>query len=155
MRMMTRRGLICSVSAVAGGVIALSSCADPSTQSAPKITLKNAWMRPPANGRDISAAYLEIHNAGGADTLLSVSSPMAGEVQMHIHEADGDVMRMREEDSVVIPAHNKVIYQPMGRHLMVFGLSDNVQTGDQIPLTLAFARLGTITVNATIGLGPE
>lgn len=146
----TRRTMI----SVAGSALALAACGEQAASAPPSITFKNPWMRLPPGGRDISAAYLEIHNTGGADTLVSVSSPMAKDVQMHIHEADGDVMSMRREQSVAIAAQSIVHYQPMGRHLMVFGLSDELGEGDEISFTLQFERSGVLEVIAIVGTPP-
>ncbi|PHS29409.1 MAG: hypothetical protein COA85_00705 [Robiginitomaculum sp.] len=151
MIILNRRHLL----SLAGASMALASCGQGAETSAPKITLKSAWMRPPPGSRDTSAAYLVIQNEGGADTLLSASSPLADEVQMHISEMKDDVMSMRREDAVAIPAHGTVTYTPGGRHLMVFGIQDGVKAGDKLTLTLTFKRAGVITVEGVVGSGPS
>lgn len=133
---------------------ALVACGPNNNEAAPKIALKSAWMRPPPGGRDRSAAYLVIINDGGADTLLSVSSPMADDVQMHISETKDGISRMRREPSVPIAAHSKVTFAPTGRHLMMLGVKNGLGTGDEIPLTLVFRRAGSITITAIVGNGP-
>ncbi len=133
--------------------LALAGCGQSADEPASKIVIFNAWMRLPPGGRDISAAYLVIHNNGGADTLLSASSPMADDVQMHIHEVDGEVMRMRHEDSVAIPANSSVDYKPGGRHLMMFGVPDDLRAGDEILLTLVFERGGEISTYFRVKTG--
>jgi len=142
------------VLALAGAGMALTACGQGAKTTAPKITLSKAWMRLPPGSRDTSAAYLIIENDGGADTLVSVSSPLADEVQMHISEMKDDVMSMRREEVVPIPAHGTVIYKPGGRHLMVFGIHEGVKTGDKLTLTLTFERAGTMTVEGVVGSGP-
>jgi len=137
-----------------GAGLALAACGQGAGAAAPKITLSKAWMRPPPGRRDTSAAYLTIVNDGGADTLLSVSSPMADEVQMHISEMKDDMMRMREEETVPIPAHGTVIYKPGGRHLMVFGVHEGGKAGDKFTLTLTFKRAGVMTIEGVVGNGP-
>ncbi|PHS24048.1 MAG: hypothetical protein COA84_10095 [Robiginitomaculum sp.] len=150
MSTITRRRAILAI----GSVLALAACGKAADTAPPEITVKNAWMRVPPGGRDTSAAYLVIRNDGGTDTLLSVSSPMADDVQMHISEMSDDVMRMREESTVPIPANSIINYQPGGRHLMVFGVRDGLKVGDEVSLTLTFERAGKITVTAIIGNGP-
>ncbi len=152
MSIITRRRAILAL----GGALALTAaCTSGRPDADPQITVTAAWMRVPPNGRDTSAAYLMIRNDGGADTLLSVSSPMADDVQMHISEMNGDMMSMREEDSVAIPAHDTMAYQPGGRHLMVFGVREGLKAGDEVPLTLTFARAGKVSVIAIMGNGPK
>ena len=135
-------------------MLALAACGPAADTAPPKITVEKAWMRVPPGGRDVSSAYLVIVNEGGADTLVSVSSPMADDVQMHISEMRDDVMSMREEETVPIPAHGTVNYQPGGRHLMVFGVREGLKAGDEVPLTLTFERAGKVTVIAIMGNGP-
>jgi periplasmic copper chaperone A len=146
----TRRTLL----AVSASTLALAACGQTKEDVASIITLKDAFMRPPPNGRDMSAAYLTIQNTGGADTLLSVASPMAEDVQMHNSVMEDAVMRMRREDKVDIAAHSITAFQPGGRHLMVFGLKDGLKTGDEIPFVLNFKKAGNITVMAKVGNGP-
>jgi copper(I)-binding protein len=134
--------------------LALAACGPAADMAPPKITVKKAWMRVPPGGRDVSAAYLVIVNEGGADTLVSVSSPMADDVQMHISEMSDDVMSMREESTVPIPAKDTLNYQPGGRHLMVFGVREGLKAGDEVPFILTFLHAGEITVTAIMGNGP-
>lgn len=148
---LTRRHLL----ALTGAGLALAACGQGADTAAPKITLQSAWMRPPPGRRGTSAAYLIIQNDGGADVLLSVSTPLADEVQMHISEMKDDMMSMRREDTVAIPAHDTVTYTPGGRHLMVFGIHDGVKAGDKLTLTLTFKRAGVITVEGVVGSGPS
>ncbi len=150
MSILTRRTFLIA----SGGALTLAACGKNPGHAEPDITLQGAWMRLPPGGRDISAAYLVIKNDGGADTLLSAASPIAGDVQMHIHDMDGEVMRMRQEHSVTIPAKSTINYQPGGRHFMMFGVPDDLKAGDEIELILNFERAGAITITAIAGNGP-
>ena len=145
--MTTRRTLL----GLGAALLALAACTGADSGAAPRITLEKAWVRPPAGGRTIGAAYLTIRNDGGADTLTGASSPLAQSVQMHISKMDGDMMTMREEDKVPVPAHGQLAYAPGGRHLMMFGLKAGLKAGDKVPLTLHFARSGDISTIATVG----
>ncbi len=148
--MTTRRTLL----GLGAGMLALAACSGAGTGAAPKITLEDAWVRPPAGGRDIGAAYLTIRNDGGTDTLLGASSPLADHVQMHISKMENDMMTMREEQSVDVPAHASIAYAPGGRHLMMFGVKAGLKRGDKVPLTLHFARSGDVSTIATVGVPP-
>lgn len=145
---MTSRRLFLALGAAALG---LAACSGGAKNAPPKITLENAWVRPPAGGRDIGAAYLTIRNNGGPDRLVGASSPLAKKMQMHISKMDGDMMTMREEKSVDLPAHFTLIYLPGGRHLMMFGVKAGLKVGDKVPLTLHFERAGDISTIAQVG----
>ncbi len=91
--------------------------------------------RPPVN----SAAYLAIRNAGDAgDALVAASSPAASAVEIHEVSMRDDVMRMRQVDSVAVPAGGEAVLEPGGYHIMLIGLIDPLVKGDTVALTLRF-----------------
>jgi copper(I)-binding protein len=94
------------------------------------------------------AGYLGIQNSGKtADTLLGASSPAVKSVEIHQMSMKGDVMQMRElPKGIEIPAGGRVDLSPGGTHLMLLGLSKPLAAGDTLPLTLAFAKAGKVTV---------
>lgn len=102
-------------------------------------------------GLSSSAAYLTIHNGGtAADRLLSVSSPAARSVSVHQSSMAGGVMRMRAAGPVSIAAGGQVAMKPGGLHVMVMGLKSPLRPGGRLPLTLRFARAGSMQVNLPV-----
>ncbi len=109
------------------------------------------WIRIPAEGRDMTAAYLSIENKGGeADSLLSVTSPLASRFEMHETLREGDIMRMRPVTSLPVPAQGRMVMAPGGIHIMVFGVKQPLVEGQVFPLILHFEKAGEMNVDAKI-----
>jgi copper(I)-binding protein len=104
------------------------------------VRITDARIRAPAPGQDKTAAYFDIRNAGPAElTLTAAESPVARAVEFHRIERDGDMVRMRRQATVVIPAGDTVRFAPGGLHLMVFGVSSPVD-GAEFVLTAEDGR---------------
>lgn len=100
----------------------------------------------------VSAAYMVIENAGRADDrLVSVSTEVAGVVEIHTVEMQDNVMRMRPlENGLEIPAGEQVSLQPGGYHIMLMQLNQDLAAGETIALTLTFESGKEVTVDAEI-----
>ena len=64
---------------------------------------------------------------------------------------DGDVMRMREVQSIDLPKGKTVSLEPGGFHIMLMNLPKPIAAGDVIPLTLVVESGGkrqTVEVKA-------
>jgi periplasmic copper chaperone A len=115
------------------------------------ISTSEAWARPgPAGGE--TAAYLVITSTSdAADTLVSVSSPVAASVDLHETSTDASGMTgMDPMDGMEIPAGGTVTLEPGGMHLMVTGLTDGLAVGDTLDLDLVFQNAGTVRVQAEV-----
>ena len=123
-----------------------------------KVDISNAYTRATAPGQQVAAGYMKIDNTGGAaDQLIGVSSPAAGEVQLHEMSMEGNVMKMRQIKDISVPAGGIVELKPGGFHLMFVSLKGAFTAGETIPVKLKFAKAGEvefkIPVNAMGGIG--
>ncbi|WP_447650906.1 copper chaperone PCu(A)C [Pseudomonas abietaniphila] len=98
-------------------------------------SVDDAWVRTSVPGQPSSGAFMRI-TADTDSKLLSVSSPVARDVQIHEMSMTNDVMRMGPVDSVPLPAGKTVSLDPDGYHVMLMGLVGQIKAGDQVPLTL-------------------
>ncbi|PHR63208.1 MAG: hypothetical protein COA47_00915 [Robiginitomaculum sp.] len=135
---------------LAGLLSLLITACLPAIEAAPDITLSKAWVRLPAGGRDITGGYLVINNRGGADVLLSASSSIAEEIEMHEHIMEDDMMKMREISALDVPKKQQLVFAPGGYHLMMFGV-DGLFLGQEVELTLEFERSGRLSTTAIVG----
>jgi copper(I)-binding protein len=121
------------------------------------LTIADPWARPTAGPNKLGAAYFTLKNDGQeADRLESMSSPDADRVELHenLQGADG-VMKMRPvEGGLVIPPGGTVQLQPGGYHLMLMGLSHNLEEGQHLPLKLTFAHAGSVEVEVHVEKSP-
>jgi len=70
--------------------------------------------------------------------LVSASSPLTPTVEVHEMAIQGEVMRMRQVESVQLPAGKTVELKPGGYHIMLMNLKSQVKEGYVVPLTLIF-----------------
>ena len=114
--------------------------------AAGELTIARPWSRAAGAG-GTGAGYLTIVNRGAAaDRLVSASSPAARKTELHTHMREGEVMRMREVPGIEIPPGQSVAFAPGGLHVMLVGLTQALQAGTTVPLTLVFERAGPVQV---------
>lgn len=131
--------------------------------------IANAWVRPilietssdgqmggmegMSTNNGVTGAYMVIENRGGtADRLISVTSEAATTIEMHQTQIDeAGIMRMRPQpDGIEIPALTTVEVKPGGYHLMLTGMTQSLELGQSINLSLTFASGGTFEVSAVV-----
>lgn len=113
------------------------------------IMIMQPWARATPPGAQTAAAYLTIMNHGAeSDVLVGASSPQAERVEFHLMTMDNGVMKMRPATSgVTVPAGAAVELKPEGGyHVMLSGLKAPLRSGTMLPVTLRFAKAGSIEV---------
>lgn len=115
-----------------------------------QIKIENAFAFATAPKQPVAAGFLKIENKGAADQLVSASSPVAGEVQLHEMAMDGNVMKMRQVKDIVVPAGGAVELKPGGMHLMFMNLKAPLAAGETVPVKLKFAKAGEVEVKMPV-----
>lgn len=103
----------------------------------------------PLPGRP-SAGYFAVKGGAQADKLIGAASPAAERVEMHETLQINGVMRMTPVKEVAVPARQTILFQPGGRHLMIYGVKTQPKAGETIPLVLTFEKAGKVTVDAKV-----
>jgi copper(I)-binding protein len=114
----------------------LAALAGISLSAVAETRVDDAWVRATVAGQPSSGAFMRI-TADTDSTLVSVTSPVAKDVQIHEMSMTNDVMRMGPVDAVPLPAGKTVALDPEGYHVMLMGLNGQIKEGDQVPLTLS------------------
>ncbi len=122
-----------------------------SAQHAGALTVTQPWSRATPPGAVTGAAYFEIINAGAADTLFRIESPVAREVEMHMSSVEGGVMHMRPMSSVTVPEHGRLRFDPGRLHVMLIDLQQPLKEGERFPMTLVFQHAGRLSVEVVVG----
>jgi copper(I)-binding protein len=124
-----------------------------------RISVADAWASPASRAGGSMAAYMTIANQGReADVLKRVHAKMAKSVEMAQPTVTADgVMQMRKvEGGLPIEAGASLVFEPGGTHLMLLGLKDALDAGEQLLLTLEFDRAGAVDVLVPVsGAGPN
>jgi hypothetical protein len=113
------------------------------------IQLSHVWSRAAMAGHE-GVVYLTITATGGVDTLISVTTPVSPEAELHQSSNDKGVMKMRPVASLPIEPGEPVTLAPGGYHIMLKNLSQPLKQGDSFPVTLSFAKAGQVTATATV-----
>ncbi|MDO6619341.1 MULTISPECIES: copper chaperone PCu(A)C [unclassified Shewanella] len=87
-----------------------------------------------------TAAYLTLMNhSDNTATLVSVTTPVAKEAQLHTLIEENGIVKMRQVEGFDIESHGSLTLQPSGDHIMLLSLVKPLTVGDKVPLTLTFA----------------
>jgi copper(I)-binding protein len=129
-------------------------CAAPQWAGAADLEVTQAWARPTPPAAQVGAVYLSITNRGKQeDQLLSLSTAVAGSVEIHETQTVNGVMQMRPVASVICPAGATVKVEPGGLHVMLLGLKQPLIEGDRFDLTLRFRDAGPLLVHVPVQSG--
>ena len=116
------------------------------------ITVTDAWVRQPAEGQMVSAAYGSITNNGETDiTLVGGSVPFGATVEIHetLMDDDGTMQMQEREDGFVIAAGETFMLEPGGPHIMMLD-SDPADFVGAIDVTMVFDDGTELTVTAPV-----
>ena len=114
------------------------------------IKIEDAYTRATVPGQQVAGGFMKIENKGVADQLISASSPVAAEVQLHEMAMDGNVMKMRQVKDISVPAGGAVELKPGGLHLMFMNIKAPLTAGETIPVKLKFAKAGEVEVRMPV-----
>lgn len=112
------------------------------------IKIEQPWARATPKGATIGAGYMKITNTGSEpDRLVGGSVAFAARFEVHSMTMEQGVMKMREvKDGLEIKPGETVELKPGGYHVMFVDLKQPLKQGEDVSVTLKFAKAGTIDV---------
>jgi copper(I)-binding protein len=121
-----------------------------------RVTAMAPVVRLPAVPGRPAAGYFEIDIDGERGALISVTSPQARRVEMHMTMAAGTMSAMRPIGRIPVRDGERLTFAPGGRHLMLYDLAPAIRAGGQVVLVLHFERGGprTLAARAEAAGGP-
>ncbi|HET8726557.1 MAG TPA: copper chaperone PCu(A)C [Alphaproteobacteria bacterium] len=115
------------------------------------IRIDHPWARATPGEAPTGAGFMVLINEGEEeDRLIGAEADIAETVEIHGHNVEDGVMRMRPVDDVTIPAGGMVALAPGAYHVMLIGLKAPLAEGDRVPVTLSFEKAGEIVVELAI-----
>lgn len=131
----------------------LPSCPLGQSFSKGDITVTGAYARATPPAAQSAGAYLSIANSGDSDdTLLSASTPAAGDTMLHATSMNGQVMEMTPmHDGLPVPAHGGAALDPLHGHLMMTGMTAPFVQGQCLEMVLHFAKAGDLPIQVVVG----
>ncbi|WP_421200767.1 copper chaperone PCu(A)C [Aeromonas enteropelogenes] len=101
-----------------------------------KVEAVDGYVRLLPPGTPNTAAFMVLKNdADQAVKLVAASSPAAGRAELHTHLHENGVMKMRQVESIEIPAKGEVVLKPGNLHIMLFEIG-TLSEQTPMPLTL-------------------
>lgn len=129
--------LLLALSVLALIAVQMVSSDAAAADAATELDIATPYARAVPAGTPHSAAFMSITNQGTADrALVAATSPVAEAVELHTHQRDAGIMRMRQVERIELPARTTVALAPGGLHLMLIGLSGALEADTTLPLTL-------------------
>jgi copper(I)-binding protein len=124
-----------------------------STQvTASGVMADEAYVRAVPPGQTNSAAFMTLHNhSTEAKRLMTVESSVADSVELHGHQHENGMMKMRQvKGGIEIAPHGMTKMEPGGLHIMLIGLKQKLVPGESVHLRLKFDDNSTQDVHAEI-----
>ena len=146
---MTRNNLLKALMIAAFG-LSIAVLANAQNAKVGSLQIENAYTRSTVPGQMVAGGFMKIENKGSIDQLISASSPVAGEVQLHEMAMEGNVMKMRQVKDIPVPAGGAVELKPGGLHLMFMNIKAPLTAGETVPVKLKFAKAGEVEVKMPV-----
>jgi periplasmic copper chaperone A len=133
---------------VLAGMLFLAACGAPMSEA---VEAKDAWARTGLKDGN-SAAYMMLANGTAEDVeLIGASSDVATAVEVHLSSMGADgVMKMEQQDAVLIPSKKMLELKPGSYHIMLIGLKQELNVGDTITVTLHFNGYEDVTLTIPV-----
>ena len=156
-----------------GILVMLTGCAAPAPAK-PMIHVENAWARstigspmnsssatpetqgtltmPGMSGSEMtSAVYFVVINEGGeTDTLIGATTDVAKGAEIHETLIKNNIAEMVPILRLDVPAKGRIEFKPGGYHVMLTGLTQELNVGETLNLTLHFEKSGAIGVDVKV-----
>jgi len=114
------------------------------------IHVADAKARPTAPG-GTGVVYMIVMNHGAADDdLTGLSTPIADKAEMHRSTDMNGMSHMEAVADLPVKGNGSITFGPGGLHVMLTGLKQPLKLGDSFPLTLTFAKAGTVSVTVSV-----
>lgn len=125
-----------------------TSTSSESSAATTSITAEDPWVKAVDSG--MTAAFVTLENDSDTEVvLMSASTPASQMVELHeMTVKDGQMVMQPKEGGIPIPAGDHVHLEPGGDHIMLMDVTEPIEPGDTIDLTLTFDDGSTLDVEA-------
>jgi copper(I)-binding protein len=113
--------------------------------------VEEAWVRLPATSGQPGAAYFRLEGNIEGTRLTGITSPLVRRIELHeTVEKKNGVTGMEKRKEIDFPYRGALVFEPGGRHAMLFGINKSVKAGGTLPLTFSFNTAPPVTVDAEV-----
>lgn len=133
---------------VLAGMLLLSACGAPKSGAMEAV---DYWARSGLKDGNSAAYMLFANGTAQDDELIGASSDVARAVEIHLSQMGADgVMQMIQQESIAIASGGELELKPGSYHVMIIGLTQDLNVGDSISLTLHFKNHADITLTVPV-----
>lgn len=121
------------LSAATACLLILGAC---SSESDPTISVVDTWVK--ASDEHMTSAFGTLSYDGDEPVVIvSVTSPAAERVELHetVMGTDGEMSMQEISGGFTIEAGGDLVLEPGGNHLMLMGVTQPIEAGDEIEFT--------------------
>jgi copper(I)-binding protein len=146
--------LTAAVSLLVGSLVSCSKTDTASTenrdQGSSVVTVADQWVKAAPSG--MTAVFGTLKNSGAKEvTVVSASSPVAGEVELHeVVGQPGSTTMRPKDDGFAIPGGGSHVLAPGGDHIMLMDLKGPLQAGAEVEVTLSFNDGSSLPFSAQV-----
>ena len=120
-----------------------------------KINISGGYTNVVRPGQSTIAVYLDtIKNSSNKDVdLIAASSSFAKSIEIHSMQIVDNVMKMKREEKITIPAKSSVSFakrNPNNYHLMVFDVSPQITKKNMFTINLSFSNGKTLRTKIAV-----
>ena len=110
------------------------ACSQP---EGPPLTISHVVVLEPVPGTSVAAGYLVLENHSDQPvTIEKITSPQFASIEMHETVILDDIARMVSLSSLIVDRQSNIVFEPGGKHLMMFASSPDITPG--LPVTIEF-----------------
>lgn len=150
----TRLGVLLVAATVALAGCGSSADASSDAAAAPAgqdVALADGWVKAADTG--MSAAFGELTNSGPEDVaVVSATTEASSILELHetVENETGEMIMREIDGGFVIPAGEALDLEPGGSHIMLMGLTDPLEAGEEVSFTLTFSDDSTYEFTAPV-----
>jgi hypothetical protein len=108
--------------------------------------ISDVWGRPGLADGNTGVFFALENQSAVDDMLISADSSTADAVEIHQTMMEDGVMKMVPQEHVLVSAGEHVVFKPGDLHVMLIGLKQTIEIGDEFEVTLVFENAGNITI---------
>lgn len=102
-----------------------------------QVAVDTPWVRATVPQQAATGAFMRL-TASTDLRLVAARSDLAKTTEVHEMAMQGQMMRMRQVESLPLPRGRAVALAPGGYHIMLIGLQRPLSAGERVTLTLVF-----------------
>ncbi|GLU50178.1 copper chaperone PCu(A)C [Nocardiopsis ansamitocini] len=120
---------------------------------ADSFAIEDAWVKAVTAEDGMTGAFGLLNNPADGDlSVVAASSPVAGMVELHevVTGDDGNAVMQEKDGGFLVPAGDTHVLEPGADHIMLMGLTEDLDPGTEVAVELEFSDGSTLEFSAPV-----